>query len=195
MQVIDFELQDKAIIRISSDIEIEKLSCCDEVVMTLLKDNKNHLLSANTLHDNMYILKHALKKVLKNQLPLHPSIIQDIGYLYNQELQFKPGLVYEKYGDGDSWVGIKSLLWNDELATWLYNDINGDIIFHITPLYPGNWTDIQFDKKANKKAYAEWIAHYKPFWTIKLSPVTAQAWLDFAEGIFNRLSYTEGYRD
>ncbi len=192
MNTINFILNDTATIKIDSNIEIEKLTCCDSVTTILLKNDQSYLLSTNALHDNMYILKNALKKALKNEHQLHPSIIEDIGYLYNQELQFKPGLVYN---DTDSWVGLKNLLWNDELATWLYNDVKGNIILHITPLYPGNWTDIQFDEKANEKAYAEWIAHYQPLWTTMLSQTTAQAWLDFAEKIFDRLNYTEGYCD
>jgi len=189
MQVMDFKLQDKAVIRISSEKEIEKLFCCDEVIMTLLKDDQSYLLSTDTLHENVYILKNALKEALKNQLFLHSSITQDIGYLYNQKLQFKSDLIYEKYGDNDFWVGMKSLLWNHDLATWLYNDSNGDIVLHITPVYLGNWIGEGDDEEADERAYAEWIVHYKPFWTLTLSPATAHAWLDFAEGIFNRLRY------
>ncbi len=191
---IDFVLNDTSIMKISSHMLIEQLSCCDDVVMILLINNKDYLLSTNTLHNNMYVLKNALKKALENQLQLHPSIMQDIGYLYNQMLQFKPTnpvLVYEP----DYWVGLNNLLWNSELATWLYNDIDGNIILHITPLYPGNWTDIQFDDEANEIAYAKWIAQYKPFWTTTLSPTVAQIWLDQAHVVFNRLYDTRGYRD
>lgn len=193
-EVIDFNL-DSAIIKMISEVKIELLHCCQDVDIYLLKNNKKYLLGVDTLRENIFVLKNALKKTLHNQLQLHPSITQDIGILWNEELQDKPGLTYEKLEKRDYWVGLNYLLWNaNHLATWLYNDANGNIILHITPTYENHWTGEDDEEETNDRACQEWMAtKYAPLWTTKLSPETAKVWLAQAEDVFNRLKYTEGY--
>ncbi len=187
---IDLTVNKKATIRICLEENLNLLDCCCRVDMILLYENKQYLLSGADLKDNMYILKNALKKVLNNQLQLHPSIIQDIGYLYNEKLRLKPGLVYEKFENRDYWVGGKHLLWGCDLVTWLYNDSDGNIILHITPFYTGDLIDNgeDDDEEAEMLAYEAWmVTEYKPFYTIVISPDTARLWLRLAENIYNKI--------
>ncbi len=182
-EIIDFNLNDSAIIRIAFDIKIELLNCCEDITMYLLKNDKTYLLTISPLQEDIFILKRALKKTLLNQYQLHPSIVQDIGIVFNQCLQSKPGPVYEKIRGQNFWVGDDYLLWSyKKLATWLYNDADGNILLHITPIYQNHWTGEDDEEEANDRAYEKWTAtEYKPLWTTILSAATAKAWLAQAE--------------
>ncbi len=197
--IIDFHLNDSAIIRVTAEVKIELLHCCQNVDMYLLKDNKTYLLSTELLRENMFILKNLLKKALLNQLQLHFSIVQDVGILWNQCLQLKPGLIYKETKEQDFWVGEKYLLSSyGGLATWLYNDAHGNIILHITPVYRDKWidNDEDDDEEANDRAYEKWmVTKYKPIWTTILPPAIAKAWLVQAEDIFSKLQYTDVYEE
>jgi len=195
-EIIDFNL-DSAIIRMISEVKVELLHCCQDVDIYLLKNNKKYLLGVDTLREHLFILKMTLKKALQNQFPLHPSITQDIGILWNQCLQYKAGLTYKKLEKRNIWVGLTHLLWNaNHLATWLYNDASGNIILHITPTYEDHWTGEVDEEETNDRAYQEWMAtKYTPLWTTQLSPETAKTWLAQAEDVFSRLQYTEGYKE
>jgi len=197
--IIDFNLNDSTIIRIASNIKIELLNCCEDITMYLLKNDKTYLLTISPLQEDIFILKSALKKALQNQFSLHPSINQDIGILWNQCLQCKPGLTYKKLEKRNSWVGLSYLLWGyGELATWIYNDADGNIVLHITPVYRNKWEDNEEDddEEANDLAYKEWMAtEYKPLLTTILSPDIAQAWLNQAEHIFWKLRDIQGLID
>jgi len=195
--IIDFNLNDSVVIRFISEVKIELLHCCQNVDIYLLKDNEKYLLGVDTMRENIFILKNALKKALLNQLQLHPSINQDIGIVWNQTSQDRSKLVYEEIEGQRFWVGLNYLLWDyDGLATWLYNDINGNILLHITPLYRDYWTGEENEEETNSQACEKWIAtEYRPLWTTILSPATAKAWLAQAEDIFSRLQYTDVYEE
>ncbi len=198
-ETIDFNLNDSAIIRITSEVKIELLHCCQNVDMYLLKDNKIYLLTISPLQEDIFILKSALKKALHNQLQLHPSITEDIGILWNQTSQDKSKLIYKEIKGQRFWVGLSYLLWGyGELATWLYNDAHGNIILHITPVYRDKWIDNDEgdDEEANDRAYEKWMAtKYKPIWTTILPPAIAKAWLAQAEDIFWKLRDIQGLID
>ncbi len=184
---IDFVINKKTIIRICLDTNVKLLGCCQDIDIILLINNKNYLLGSGDLQDRMYTLKNALKKALENQFQLHPSITADIGYFYNEELQFKPGFIYEKFENRDYWIGRNYLLWNYDFATWLYNDSDGNIILHITSIYLGNWIGESDDEEADARAYESWMAtEYKPFYTTIISPATARLWLRLAENVYSK---------
>jgi len=146
---IDFVINKNALIKICLDINIKSLLCCQDTNIILLKNNKRYLLSFWPLRDNMNILKNMLKNTLQNQYQLHPSINEDIGFLYNQDLQDKGNLVYEYYAptsENKSWVGDRYSLWNGDFATWLYNDSYGNIILHLTSTFHGPWGGDDFDE-------------------------------------------------
>ncbi len=185
---INFIVNKSASIRFCLDTNLKLMECCEDVSMVLLKDNKEYELGRCWLKDKMFILKTILTKTLHNQFLLHPSINKDIGYLYNEDLRFKPGLVYKQLNENECWVGDRHLLWGYEYVMWIYNNADGDIILHFTPVYPGNWTDEGDDEEAEAQVYEAWMATtYKPLWTITLPKETAQLWLRLAENIFSKL--------
>src|SRR6185295_2879963 len=125
------------------------------------------------LPDDIIAFRDLLSKGLKNELQLHPSITEDIGYLKNimekhNQQEFpddkwtkSSNLVYENDEYYSLWVGTQYLLWgHNDLKTWIYNDKTGNIILEVTPLYPDLFTE---DKSTIKISYDVWIKSYKPF--------------------------------
>jgi hypothetical protein len=122
-----------------------------------------------------------LKKAVKNKLKLHKSIIQDIGFLYNEESEGKEGFFYTKLENRDYWIGNRSNLWSPvviygNLQTWIYNNEAGDIIFEITPVYPYHYCDPE--EEPNFIPYEEWMKDYKPFLIRTIPKDVAQRWLE-----------------
>lgn len=102
---------------------------------------------------------------------LHPSLIGKIGYSFNQELQDRPGQSYVWWENRNHWVGFRALLWSLEYVSWLYNDEDSSIIFEITPIYPGNFSD-------STTSYDLWIKNYRSYCRSTIPLQTAKIWLD-----------------
>jgi len=140
---------------------------------------------------NIRDLRDFLKKVLNNELLLHKSITEDIGYLVNEYHKNETGFIIERFENGfEAWVGYKYLLWyaraNDEAyETWLYNDHNKNIIFEITPAYPYFYCDKK--EEPNYVTYKKWIKIYKPYFKSIVPRNIAQFWLEQAEFIVNAI--------
>lgn len=103
--------------------------------------------------------------MLDNSIKLSLDINKDIGYLYNEDLQNKPGLVYtrEEGEEYDLWVGYRYRLWGAECQSWIYNDEEGEVIFELTPLFSGPFA--LGDKMQNKTQltkYEKWLKSYQP---------------------------------
>jgi len=132
----------------------------------------------------MLRLKNFLIAALDGKLQLHESISQDIGYLYNQELQNKSGLFFIQLDNRDFWIGRDYLLWAFEyMATWIYNAPNGDIVFAVTPLYQGSFLSTQ----KTMMSYAKWMKTYKPHLMVILSRKIVQRWLAQTNSILEQI--------
>jgi len=178
---IIFTLTNKEKLIFKLDEPLNKVHCCYDVPIIFYHDNNQILLSTGSIHENIVTLHSLLTKALKNDLKLHKSITQDIGYLYNEELQGNPGLFYTKLEERDYWIGNNYLLWSHKFATWLYNDNDGNIILEITPIYPGIFIDPA--ETANGTTYEKWIEGYKPCFTQKIPLDIAENWLKQASSI------------
>src|SRR5580700_320092 len=125
-----FKLNDTEKIVVELSECIEHLHCCYEAPVVLQQgDNRIFLVDDNISH-HMYEINDLLKKALNNKLKIHKSITKDIGFLYNEEAQNKPGFVYKKLEGIDYWVGNRYGLFSPVLAkgnltSWIYNDANG----------------------------------------------------------------------
>lgn len=193
--IISFKLDLEEKISIHIDEEaFNSIGCCS--ISKVFFHQKNikyklfHDLTLFTLEKFSFFLEQALT----SKLLLHESITQDIGYLWNQELQDKPGLTYQ-YKEGiKKWVGIDNHLWSTrskdtlKLASWLYNDNNKNIIFEITPTYP--WYLCEENYARNKFQsyipYEEWIKNYKPLLIRIIPREIAQQWLNQAQEILKK---------
>jgi hypothetical protein len=121
---------------------LNDIDYCYRTNIAFLEQNKKYLLSTDTLHYDMERFSTFLKKALNNQLQLHKSIFQDIGYLCNEYYQKKDGFIIHNFENGGpDWVGYQYHLWeacknNIRTMTWLYNNKDGALIFEVTPCYP-----------------------------------------------------------
>lgn len=201
---IEFKLNDEEKIIVKLDDPLSEVHICYRAPIFFVQHIKEYELMADVfpIWNNMQILATALRDALAGKLKLHESIKinentnHDIGYMYNQDLRNKPGLLYEQWGDEEYelWVGYKYRLWGQELQLWLYNDENGDIIFKLTPLFPGGFalgdsTDPEEVERSIQ--YDAWIKNYKPFLIETLPRETAQRWLAHAEDIMKMIEDNE----
>lgn len=160
---------------------INEIHLFTEGTIYLVEEEKQIVLSEDSIRENMNVLNYILTRAIKGQYTLHESIKKDIGYLYNEELQEKPGLSYEKLERRDVWVGLKYNVWFNDFATWIYNNNEGAILLEITPVYPGYFDELY------ETSYDEWIKYYKPYLTKEISIETAQDWLQKARSILNQI--------
>jgi len=161
------------------DGKTSNLRSFDYLTIAYHKGTKKYILYTNDwVVEALGMLKALLTKAIDNRLILHDSIVNDIGYLWNEYLQDKieHDFVQEPLEQSTCWVGTKYLLLSTprSLSTWLYNEGN-DIYLEITPIYFWHFSD----RKENEKfiSYDEFIKHYKPLVTIKIKKNVAQKWL------------------
>ena len=162
-------------------VPLISLHCCSEASIKFVHNKKNILLSSDSVRENMHVFNNLLTKALNAELKLDSSISQDIGYLYNEELQDRPGLSYKKWEGREYWIGYDYKLWSYKYATWLYNDYKGSIILEITPMYD-NLHDDTDDLVAQKK-YDNWKEYYFPYFIQNIPHEVAQEWLSQSQKI------------
>ena len=150
----------------------------------LTHNQQDLILCDGSLYENSDRLRELLSDALYNKLPLHKSINQDIGFLYNQYCDFirNPATLVNSHfeciqsGPIDYWVGDYYHLWAKKYVSWIYNNNDGDIIFEVTPFYPYSYCDPQTEP--NFITYDQWIKTYQPYLIATFSKETAQEWLD-----------------
>jgi hypothetical protein len=196
---IEFILDNTMKMVIELDEPLQKMSCYCQTPVVLIQAEKNIVLSVDDIYENMIMLRDQLSKALDGELILHPSITNDIGYLYNQYLRYineygsnNPTLSYEIDDGFEWWVGYKAQLWSyDLVSSWLYNDSNNEIVFEVTPIYPEMFLESQVAK--NMISYKEWMTSYRPAALRVISKDVAFQWFDninsivaYIEGEFNK---------
>jgi hypothetical protein len=190
---IIFTLNDKEKLVIYLDQPLEKLPCYCQIPIIFYENNNKYLLSLDYLPSDIEALNQHLKKTINQQAYLHPSINQDIGYLYNDYLKHElakkwkksPSLFYESDKNYKFWIGTNYQLWGYQyLATWMYNDINGNIIFEITPKYPDFLTE---GNNPPPMPYKQWIKHYQSILIRTIPKETALKWLEQTDVILKLL--------
>lgn len=169
------------------------IHCCYEASMALSINNENMIVSNSTITNYAERLHDKLALAINNKLRLDSSIIQGLGYYWNQWLnEDNPDLFYLQDQDSKYWIGINYFLWGtsggavNKFATWLYNDAQGNIIFEVTPLFPGTLVD--WNDPVEMQAYQEWMKKkYKPFFTRIIPKDLAMQWLGQADTILTTI--------
>ena len=198
---IFFNLSTTEKIRIECEDGIQDVHCCYWGHIFFIQEHHSYLLMHDTIMYCQQCFAGILKKVLANKLKLHSSmqlhgpLNKDIGFCFNESRQSKPDLVrkVEENGEGGGWIGMKYMVWGSKVITWIYNDSDGNIIFELTPSFPGEPT-YKFDDEpptpeeiANSAWYEEWIKSYKPILIRKIPREVAQQWLEQAEEILKTI--------
>lgn len=201
---IEFGFNDSSKIIIKLGDSLSEVHSGSRSPIFFVERGKEYLLKSDILpiKNNLEGLILILRKALRNELSLNKSIEtseglgRDIGYIYNEILQNRfPFTNSENNNDpSDLWIGDKYRVWGYTLQLWLYNDENGDIIFKLTPLFPGGFalgdsTDPEEIERSLQ--YDAWIKNYKPFLIETLPRETAQRWLAHAEDIMKMIEDNE----
>lgn len=170
---------EKIVIELEEPLSV--VNCCSQAQIVLYFENKNYNVREDSIRYYIDLFRTLLTKVINNEFQLHESIIEDIGYLGNESFQNKPYLIYESCSDGE-WVGEKHSLWGGPgFATWLYNDIDKNIIFEITPFYKYHFSDSE--NALDYVPYEQWIKEYKPYLIKKIPREVAEQWLAQANNL------------
>jgi hypothetical protein len=175
---------------ITLDIPIEEIGCCYRIPVYMVDGKKKIILSNNTVQSDLQTLNSFLMQTLGGDFVLHASIVDDIGYLYNEYYQNKSKYIEVQVGRVITWVGYKYQLWQayyrkKRFVTWMYNNVNGDIIFEITPFYPFLFCNPA--QEPNYIIYEEWIKKYKPYFIKIISREIAQQWLVKSSSILEQI--------
>lgn len=178
---------------IDNEMPLEQMQCSCEIPLLLITHNNVSIVSIENIHETMLIFQEQLQKVLHNDLPIHESIGNDIGYAYNEylahiyaERKSMIDLVYRKKDGFEEWVGDDYKLWgHDVLTSWLYNNHQGAIVFEVTPICLALLDDCDNHIKIN--VYEEWISDYKPFIIRTIPREVAEQWLKQAQELVTML--------
>jgi hypothetical protein len=192
---IIFKLSDTERIVLSLKESIDRIHCCYWADIFYVQNNTHYLLMHEVVRYSMDCFVGSLKKVLSNQLKLHPSIEiygslkKDIGYIFNEQRYGNSKNVIEELEEIEEgkkytiWVGYKYMVWAKDVVLWMYNDDVGNIFLEITPCFPGKPTyfdvneSLTNEEKENLAKYNQWIKGYKPLLIRKVSREIAQQWL------------------
>lgn len=168
-------LNDDEKIIIQHQKSLHKIDCHYEDSIVLRYNNSEIILTHDFLYHNLQELAVLLKKALNNELVLHNSITQDIGFLFNQysahicgeKLQEPTHLVYVQENGKKYWPGNDYSLWAKNFVSWIYNKPDGSITFEVTPFYPYMYCEPE--EEPNYIPYEKWIKTYKPYFKTTLS--------------------------
>lgn len=183
---IKFKINDKEYIEVVLQCKLQDIYRFEEIEIIFNDKNKKY-----TLFEKDFIIEalsgfyDLLNKVLKNQLQMHNSIKQDIGYLWNEYLQNNNNHNSVKKINKEGrkyWVGEDYLLWSSlfDISTWLYNK-NNLIYLEIAPVYKWHHSDPKEGEEF--VAYDEWIKDYKPIAIIEIKKEIAEEWFKKTEEI------------
>lgn len=194
-KILQLNLTSKELIVFENKLSLNKLHCCDHINI-YFKNNNDLFIGIISSHD-LNDFRDMLIKSLNNQLQLHPSIQQDIGYLANEEYDGNSTLkfIYYDLEDKPYWVGIQYTLWQisgsirPNLTTWLYNNEKGEIILEITPDYPWHFMDPEPEEVF--VAYEQWIKDYKPLLICTIAHEVAKRWLAQVEHLIEAFEKKE----
>jgi len=196
LQNLTFILNDREGFLINLKQIDDVIHCCYLTNISLYIHIEKIIIGKSIIIDLVEGLKDKLILTLSNKFELHDSIDKNIGYYWNQYLhEENPNLFFnlsDNKKEVKSWIGSQYLLWttdsskkNKQYATWLYNDINGNIIFEVTPIYPEEYVD--WDDLDEMQAYQEWMKTYEPFFTRIIPKDIAMQWLDQANFILKTI--------
>lgn len=157
----------------------------DRLSICFYHNNQEILLSSLTALDFIDTLCFLLSKALKNELQLDESLNQDLGFMLNRWFKEKKFKFISVTKNGDTyWVGNNYQLASGKFASWIYNNIDGDIIFEITPVYSGIFIH---ENKPPYREYMKWRETYKPYFAGVISKKIARQWIDQSQNILNEI--------
>ena len=181
--LFEFVLNENEKIVITTENEDDFIHCCYEVEILFYMKDKKYLLAKDSIKYLIECFNDSIKKLLKNELLLDSSIVEDIGFLSNKRYsQENSDVSYDKNN-----LINRHLLWSYESSTWLYNNKNGEIVLHYTPSFPCYlYIDDETDDRFYKE-YEKWIKNYQSIFTKIIPRKVAERWLEQTEEILEKI--------
>jgi hypothetical protein len=167
MTSYEFALDTHYRIRISFPVPDSELSPFVDVRIELLvSHNQKYMLDEDCIMHTLEILQNTLALAIDNKLETHESIDQDLGFLWNEELQHKSGLTYKNVEGTKSWVGLRNLLYSPArgMSTWLYNK-NKKIFLEVAPIYRQHRQQANGEKRTK---YKDFVENYQPLLIVEI---------------------------
>jgi len=163
---------------------VEEVYLFDDITIVYHDARKQYVLyTKDFVCEALRGFESVLKLALNNQLTLHESIQEDIGFLWAEYLQRKENHIFieEPLENSSCWVGLNYHLFEyKEYDTWLYNK-DGEIYLKITPSYQWHFDEPQ--KNENFIPYEEFIKNYKPLVILKIDKEQAEEWLKIVSNL------------
>ena len=194
--IFDIDSKNKVIIEIDS--ESIELCCLCNVVVTLCVNNRELYCNPVDPYLSMELFKENIMGVLMNNFYLHHSLNKNIGFLFNQYMyqRYQHRILSAEsnivYSADNVWIGKKYQLWGgNNITTWLYIASDGSIVLEVTPIYPDSFLVENF----NHKDFFKWMNNYSPIFTLTLSRLHAQKWLQEVNQILYAMNAIFDRRD
>ena len=179
MNSLIFKINTTTKVVIEVEESLGEAHCCTEGLVALYYNDQKFDLSNHSVRECLQDFKYMAEKLLKKELQLHESITKDIGFLFNEELQYKPGLVQVQRGDSYIWVGYDYLLiMGYAMAVWLYNKNDGSVVCEASPKFPFSYRNVEKDK--DYIPYNKWLKNYKPYFIEEASLDLIKEWISLA---------------
>lgn len=143
-----------------------------------------------------------LKKAIKGELQLHEFLTQNLGFIYNECFDDRPESMMVEIPNSFNkhWVVYDYKMWsgsddnlNYRVATWMYNDKEGNIVLQVTKTYPWFYIENGDIERPDFIYYDDFIKNYKPLLTYIIPHEVAILLLEQAEGWMNVFSENEKF--
>ena len=171
-ELLTFKLNDHVNIIIRLNHPDDIIDAGYEARLYFIRYNHKFLLCYSFIQSDISILQILLKKALKNELQLDESFTYDIGYYWNFYLNKDKKIdnFNKNYSELRNYFIFDSLF-----PTFIYNDIDGNIIIITIPLYPHV---LSYKKrKPSYNHFLKWMQSYKPLLKTIIPKKTAEQWL------------------
>lgn len=120
-------------------------------------------------------IQHKIPKLLNKNLVIDPKKSADLGFLLNQESQ---NIEVPEYGCSDYYFFGNS--YSSErryYSSWMYNDLEGNIILEICPKYSWNDEDEHDVNYPDFVSYDQFMKNYQPIIVRTIEPKYLRQWL------------------
>ncbi len=202
MKKIIFKLSELEYFKIitKNNIDFNKIDrCCSELKVYFINEQQICIGqgSAGEIFEHFIT---CLKKAVDKKLHLHESLTQNLGFMQNQYYQDKTGFIQVSTPNDSSpyWVGFDYEIFsaygesNPHVSTWLYNNLNGNIILEVAKDYPWHFIMLEGDPEDPEFiTYDEFMKDYKPLIHRVIPRDVAITWLDQAMKVYRKFFSSE----
>jgi hypothetical protein len=177
-KLLTFILHDHAKIIIKLNHSDDIVDACYQTKFLFKNYNHQYFIAHNFVGSNLADLQEKLNNALKNQLQLDEYFTHDIGYYWNFYLNKNNKI--DRFNENYS-VLRDYFVFDSLCPTFIYNDIDGNIIIMIAPLYPHILSSKK--RKPSYGFFLKWMQTYKPIYKQIISKELALQWIDQANQI------------